>query len=87
MKLLKKILGKKEQAIVSPDDFWNWFLENEKIFFDVVNNQDDIEANFLNKLSPKLDELREGYWFLTGMFDDDTAELILTADGVIKNID
>ena len=30
--------------------------------------------------------MREGYFFLTGMLDDNTAELIITADGNLQNI-
>lgn len=86
MSLFKNIFGKKENHIKNYHDFWAWFLENEKSFFIAVKNMVDIEKAFFNKLSSKLSELREGYFFLTGMFDDNTAELVLTADGVIKNI-
>ncbi|MEQ8556479.1 MAG: DUF695 domain-containing protein [Cyclobacteriaceae bacterium] len=55
-------------------------------FFKVIKNQGNIERDFFNKLSPKLNQLRDGYWFLAGMFNNDTAELVLTADGVYKNI-
>jgi hypothetical protein len=41
---------------------------------------------FFSKLGDKIDELRDGYWFLTGMSDDETVELIITADETIKNI-
>ncbi len=67
-------------------DFWDWFLKNEKDFFKIVKNNKNIESGFFDKLSPKLEELKEGYLFLTGMLDDNTAELILTADGIVKNI-
>ena len=77
---------KKDEPIKSYADFWNWFQNNEKAFFNVVKNQKDIEKCFFDKLSPKLSELKEGYFFLAGMLDDNTAELVLTADGNIKNI-
>lgn len=67
-------------------DFWNWFQDNEKTFFNVIKNHKDIEKNFFDKLSPKLAELRDGYFYLTGMYDDNTVELVLTADGNAKNI-
>jgi len=86
MGLLKNILGKKEDTIKSYEDFWNWFQNNEKSFYNVLKNNGNIEKDFFNKLSPKLNELREGYWFLAGMFDSNTAELVVTADGIIKNI-
>ncbi len=86
MSFLKNIFGKKDEPIKSYSDFWTWFQKNEKDFFDVVKNRKDIETDFFNKLSPKLEELKDGFFYLTGMFDDNTVELILTADGNTKNI-
>ena len=86
MNLFKRIFGKKEAPIKSYQDFWAWFQENEKAFFKVVKNRVNIEEAFFDKLSSKLGELKKGYFFLVGMFDESTAELILTADGVVKNI-
>ena len=86
MSFLKNIFGKKETPIKNYSDFWNWFQDNEKTFFNVIKNHKDIEKNFFDKLSPKLAELRDGYFYLTGMYDDNTVELVLTADGNAKNI-
>lgn len=84
----KNIFSKKDEPIKSYADFWDWFQNNEKSFFDVVKNHKniDIVKDFFDKLSPKLAELKEGYFFLAGMLDDNTAELVLTADGNIMNI-
>lgn len=86
MSLLKTIFGKKEQKIKSYDDFWTWFQSNEQKFYDIVKSGKNLEKGFFDKLSPKLGELKNGYFFLTGMFDDNTAELVLTPDGIVKNI-
>lgn len=86
MGIFRNLIEKKETPIKSNNDFWNWFQANEKAFFNVIKNQGDIERDFFDKLSSKLNQLRDGYWFLAGMFDDNTAELVLTADGVYKNI-
>ena len=87
MGLINSILGKKDVAIKSYADFWNWFEKNEKDFFEAVMSKgENIEKDFFDKLSPKLGELKEGYFFLAGMMNDTTAELVLTADGNIKNI-
>ncbi|MFN7654749.1 MAG: DUF695 domain-containing protein [Cyclobacteriaceae bacterium] len=86
MSFIKKIFGKKETPIKSYIDFWNWFQENEKDFFNVVKKNRDFEKDFFDKLSPKLAELKDGYFYLTGMYDDNTVELVLTADGNPKNI-
>jgi len=86
MKFLKKIFGKKEESIQTYEDFWNWFKANEKHFYQVLKSGTDIEAKFFDQLSPKLEALKDGYFFLAGMFDDDTAELVFTPDGNVLNI-
>lgn len=86
MSLLKNIFGKKEKPINSYDDFWTWFQTNQQNFFDIVKSGKNPEKDFFDKLSPKLGELKEGFYYLTGMFDDNTAELVLTPDGIVKNI-
>ncbi|KFF10447.1 DUF695 domain-containing protein [Flavobacterium hydatis] len=86
MSILKNIFSKKEEAIKSNADFWNWFEKNEKDFYNAVSRGTNIEKDFFDKLSPQLQALKEGYFFLTGMLNEQTAELVLTADGNIKNI-
>jgi hypothetical protein len=86
MSFLKNIFGKKDEPIKSYSDFWTWFQKNEKDFFNVVKSRQNIEKGFFDKLSPKLAELKDGYYYVTGMYDDNTVELVLTADGTIKNI-
>ncbi len=83
---IKNIFGKKEKKIMNYSDFWTWFQKHEKSFFNVVNNNKDIEKDFFDKISLRLSELKDGYFFLTGMFDDNTVELVFTADGNPKNI-
>jgi hypothetical protein len=51
-----------------------------------VKNGKNIEKGFFDELSEKLEELKDGYLFLTGMYDDNTVELVFTADGDTKNI-
>ena len=86
MNFIKKIFGSKEEPIHNYSDFWNWFEQNQKEFHSIVNDGKKIQSHFFKKLGPKLDELRDGFFYVTGMFDDQTAELIFTADGNIKNI-
>lgn len=83
---LKNIFTKNENAINSYADFWNWFQKHEKDFFNVVKQQRDVEKNFFHKLSPELEALKDGFYYLTGMYDDDTVELIITPDGDLCNI-
>ncbi|REC47108.1 DUF695 domain-containing protein [Chryseobacterium pennipullorum] len=69
-------------------NFWDWFLTREQDFYNVVKNgaQQEIEKDFFDVISPRLTEIKDGYYFLTGMRDEATAELIITVDGEIKNI-
>lgn len=85
MNFLKNIFNKSEAPIQSNQEFWNWFVKNEKSFFNTVKEYTDIEKKFFDKMSPKLAELKDGFFFLTGMLNDNTVELVLTADGTIKN--
>ena len=88
MNFLKNLFKKEEEKpINSYQDFWDWFLINEKKFHKVVKKgeSNSISKNFFDKIAPKLDQLKEGIWYLTGMLDDNTADLILTADGSIEN--
>ena len=86
MYLLKKLPLKKDKPIQSYHDFWDWFLKHEQKFYRVIKSQGNIHKEFFDLLAPKLNEIKTGFWFLTGMYNDDVAELIITADGVIKNI-
>lgn len=86
MKFLRRIFGKEETKISTNENFWKWFLKYEQEFHKIVKDHTKIEKKFLNKICPKLDELREGYFVLTGMYSDQIAELIITPDGNIKNI-
>ncbi len=86
MSLLKNLFGKKEETINTYEDFWNWFIQNDKKFFNIVKEGKNIENGFFNLLFEKLNQIKEGYFFLSGMLDKNTAELIVTADGNIKNI-
>jgi hypothetical protein len=86
MSFLDKILGKKESPVVTYADFWNWFLKHEKDFFKIVQNGQNIHKGFFDELAPKLDEIHDGIYFLTGMSADQTTELVLTPDGAVRNI-
>src|SRR6476620_6203271 len=86
MSFLKSIFKTKDEPVRSYDDFWNWFEKNAKAFYKVVEGHANVERDFFNRLAPKLNELKDGFWYLTGMYDDNTAEMVLTADGTVKNL-
>jgi hypothetical protein len=87
MRFLDKFFNKKkEEPIHTNQDFWVWFKTKERDFYTVIKEKGNVEEDFFNLLSPKLDQLRDGYWFLAGMLNDYMAELVITADGVVENI-
>ena len=93
MNIFNKIFNKsKEEPITCYSDFWNWFLKHAKQFHRVVvvgtgdKDTNYIFSHFFDKLVPKLNEIHEEIYYLAGMFDNHTVELILTAEGKIKNI-
>jgi Family of unknown function (DUF695) len=86
LSFLKKLFSPKDAPINTNKDFWDWFLLHQKTFHKVVKENNNIPKNFFKKLGSKLDELNEGYFYLTGMAEDNIAELIITAEGRAKNI-
>ncbi len=86
MSFLNNIFKRNDEPVNSYNDFWNWFKKNEKAFHSVVKEHSNIEEKFFDRISPKLNELKDGIYYLTGMCDEKTVELILTADGNIKNL-
>jgi len=86
MSFFKNIFSKKEVPVKSYEDFWLWFQKNEKTFFEVLKNKGDVEKVFFIKLSPKLNQVKEGIYYLAGMFNDSIAELVFSAEGEIKNM-
>lgn len=82
----KKLLGQNEKPIQTYSDFWEWFTKNEQYFFDAVVTQSNIEENVIEKISPKLKQLRQEIFFLVGVKDKLKAELIFTSDGNVKEI-
>lgn len=88
MGIFDKILGKKqpEKGSRTYKEFWDWFLTKEKTFFEVVKDREHIETQFFDIMAPELSKVNEGYYFLSGMSDDHTAELIITVEGDVKKI-
>jgi hypothetical protein len=86
MNFLKKIFQPKQKNKNYYTDFWAWFQKNEKVFHKVVKNRNNVELELFNKLSAQLDQLHKGFNFLAGMVEGETAELVFTADGNLKNI-
>jgi len=84
MSFLKSIFGKKDEPIKTYADFWQWFQKHELDFYKAIRSNDNIEEDFIEVIGPKLRELNESLYFLAGMKDDDTAELVISAEGEIQ---
>ena len=66
--------------------WYNFLQKKENLKLEFVQTRDNILAefqslkrsyalgDFLDKISPKLDELKEGFYYLCGMYDEKTAE-------------
>ena len=65
-------LFSKDKPIRSYEDFWHWFAKHEKEFHKAVRTQSNIERDFFKIISPKLAEVKDGFYYLTGMSDDKT---------------
>lgn len=88
MGFFDKFFGSKNKPTqpLTYDQFWLWFQANSQRFYSVVSTQGEVEKEFFDKLTPKLDAIRPGYYVVAGMYNDTTAELIITSEGVIKNM-
>ena len=67
-------------------EFWNWFSQQERSFFNIVQARQRVHEDFFEVLAPALDRVKEGFYFQTGVFDGDTVELVISAEGAIENI-
>lgn len=83
---MKNIFNYNQEHIIRDSTaFWNWFTSNEKSFYKALSERKNAENDFFNPLADRLEKLREGFYFVAGMSDGQTAELIFTAEGKVKN--
>lgn len=86
MSFFKKNFGTKTPSVASNDDFWEWFKSNADQFLEIVKAHEHIETEFFLPLDKQLTALKPDFQYLCGMQDEKTAELILSADGIIRQI-
>ena len=86
MNFLKKLLGN-DKNTNSVEAFWTWFENNQRGFFITLEQRDSqsIENRFMQKIMPKLQALNGHFYCEAGMYNDTTAELVITAEGDIKS--
>jgi Family of unknown function (DUF695) len=86
MNFLNKLFGKKKEVeIQTYQDFWMWFQQNEKHFFKIIKEQKNVDEDCLSHIVNKIQLLNEDFYCQVGMENDDTADLVITSDGNIKN--
>jgi len=86
MGFLKKLFKTNDSLEGRYKNFWKWFYEREGEFHNVLKENGDVHGVFFTHLAKKLDLVKEGFWYLAGMNDNETAELIITVDSDVKNI-
>ena len=86
MEFLKKFFTKNDFPNNSPEAFWHWFSNHEKKFRRALKNNEHVHESFINPLSAKLNLMREGFSLLVGKNNDDKLELVISVDGILKNI-
>jgi Family of unknown function (DUF695) len=85
MNFFKKIFGTKTEInIETNQDFWDWFVKNEQIFFKSIQEKDEIVEKVLDKIIPKLQMLNEQFFCQVGKESDTLAGIDISAEGDIK---
>lgn len=87
MNFLQHIFGKAHtDSASSIKNFWQWFTKHEATFRKARASEQHTESRLLNPVLRKLKKVHSEITLLCGWHDAHTAELIFTADGVLKNI-
>jgi Family of unknown function (DUF695) len=85
MNFFKKIFSAKTEInIETNQDFWGWFVQNEKQFFKAIQQKDKIVENVLDKIIPKLQMLNEQFYCQVGKESDTLVGIDVSAEGDIK---
>lgn len=85
MRFISRLFGKKENIKTNTHAaFWAWFAGREKEFFKVLFKGTDIDSRFMDKVIPQLHQLNGQFYCLAGKFDEQTVEMVISAEGDIK---
>jgi hypothetical protein len=74
------------ERITTDAGFWNWFQQNAAAYHAAIINRQDFNETVIPAIVSKLHELDEGFFMLAGILGDDTAEMVLTAEGNVAKI-
>ena len=85
MNLFKKLFEKKSKTETKDAaGFWQWFLQHEWSFHVTTRKLERMHEDFLSLVMAQLKELNVDFACSAGMYDETTAELVITAEGEIK---
>lgn len=85
MSFFNKFFAKKKEVdITTYQEFWTWFQQNEKDFYKIVKEYKNVNRDCLSPIIEKIQLLNLELVCQVGMENDDTADLVITADGDVK---
>jgi hypothetical protein len=86
MSFFSNLFKSKEEKPITPyQEFWDWFIKNEKKLYKAIQHEDNIDEKVLDPLIERLHIVNEYFYCQVGMFNDTTADLVITAEGDIKS--
>jgi hypothetical protein len=86
MSFLKKLFAPAREIIISDyESFWEWFSLLQEEFHSILLSRNGIDTRLMNRLIPALHKLNPGFFCVCGIESDHTAELIISAEGNVKN--
>lgn len=87
MSFLKKLFAPPSRDIVITDyaSFWQWFSLNQEEFYSILRSRDNVESTLLSTLIPALHKVNPGFYCVCGIERDHYAELVISAEGNVKN--
>jgi hypothetical protein len=86
MSFLKKLFTPSREIVITDyASFWQWFSMNQEEFYDILESRADVEGRLLSRLIPALHKLNTGFYCVCSIEADGWAELVISAEGNIKN--
>jgi hypothetical protein len=86
MSFLKKLFAPAREVIISDyESFWEWFSLHQEEFHSVLQSRTNVDTRLMNRLLPALQKLNSGFFCVCGIEPDNSAELIISAEGNVKN--
>lgn len=86
MSFLKKLFAPAREPIITDyASFWQWFSYNREEFYSILKSRFDVDNQLISRIVPALHQLNTGFFCVCALEKDGYAELVISADGNIKN--